>query len=98
MESLAALGLVGNVVQLVHFSAQLLSLFRELASSGSLTLVKELKDVANHLLEQTRNVQHSLQPERMSSAPPSDEEKVSDLIPDIRPLFSNEGNSEGDSI
>jgi hypothetical protein len=76
MESLAALGLVGNVVQLVQFSAQIASLFRELASSGSLTTVKELEDVTAHLLDQTHSIRQSLRLERTAPAPQSDEEKV----------------------
>ena len=76
MESLATLGLVGSVVQLVQFSAQLASLFRELASSGSLTTVQELVDVTAHILDQTHNIRHSLRLDHIASAPRCDEEKV----------------------
>lgn len=60
LDPLTALGLAGNVVQLVQFCAQLLSHAREISSTGGLRETLELRNITVDTTKQVGLVKRSL--------------------------------------
>jgi hypothetical protein len=54
MEALVAVGLAGNVVQFVQFSAQLISIAKDIKKTGAPASLLELKELTQNLTQQTQ--------------------------------------------
>lgn len=54
MEALVAIGLAGNVVQFVQFSAQLISIAKDIRKNGSPSDLSDLKELTQSLVQQTQ--------------------------------------------
>ena len=76
LEALLALGLAGNVIQLVDFGSKLVARGREIHKSGSLNEIEELRRVAIDSIQQVDRIKDSLIQSAASTGSLSKEEQV----------------------
>jgi hypothetical protein len=79
LDPFTALGLAGNVAQLVELTGKLLSQARELRGTGTVRSANQIRDLTIDILKQIQAFRKSVKDEDQEGSTPGEDNQVRDL-------------------